>query len=110
MGSSQSKLIPIENELCCREPLNKFQLIDYSCHELLHTWTPSCSEAMVEIGGLSFKEGLKIYTSVYVVRKSRYYYLTRHLLFLQVIRCIFKKYFTSNMILVMSFVTKYFYV
>ena len=52
---------------------------------------------MVEIGGLSFKEGLKIYTSVYVVRNSKYDYLTRHLLFLQVIIVLRWKSFLSDL-------------
>ena len=44
MGSTQSKLIPCSNEICSHEPISKFQLIDYSCHELLHTWSPSCTQ------------------------------------------------------------------
>ena len=50
MGSVQSKLIPCVNELCVSShppgPQNRFQSIDYSCHELLHTWTPSCSQVI----------------------------------------------------------------
>ena len=30
---------------------------------------------MVEVGGLSFKEGLRIYASVYMVRNKNYYCL-----------------------------------
>ena len=116
MGSSHSKLVSGEgyasNLIDHQEAFNKFRTIDYSCYELLHTWSPSCSQvshkfimycsfiiiffflqyivlvkencqvhfkihsriplfslqSMVEVGGLSFREGLKIYTSVYAVR------------------------------------------
>ena len=32
----------------------------------------SSLQAMVEVGGLSFKEGLRIYASVYMVRNIKY--------------------------------------
>ena len=52
MGSTQSKLITCSNEICSHEPINKFQLIDYSCHELLHTWSPSCTQ----VNAVNFKQ------------------------------------------------------
>ena len=47
-----------------------------SCHELFHTWTPSCSGAAVEVFGSCMLEALKIYGLLYLV--SKLYQITRH--------------------------------
>jgi hypothetical protein len=41
--------------------------IYYSCHELGHTWNPSCTGSTVEVGLKCFEEALKIYSAVYFV-------------------------------------------
>ena len=38
--------------------------------KISHTWTPSCTEAAVEIGCSCFKKCLKIYASVYLVSSN----------------------------------------
>ena len=51
MGSNQSKpdlfngFVPYLGNH--QGTLNKLRAIDYSCHELLHTWSPSCSEVLI---------------------------------------------------------------
>ena len=42
MGSNQSKVAFSGGVLS--DFSGKCRPIDYSCHELLHTWSPSCSE------------------------------------------------------------------
>ena len=47
-----------------------------SCHELAHTWTPSCSSAAAGIFHSCFVESLKIYGLLYMVRwhyKNNYF-------------------------------------
>ena len=39
-----------------------------SCHELAHTWTPSCSGAAAGIFRSCFVESVKIYGLLYLVR------------------------------------------
>ena len=46
---------------------SKFRTLDYTCHEIVHTWDPSCTFSAVEVLLSCFKEGLKIYGSVYGV-------------------------------------------
>jgi hypothetical protein len=47
--------------------ISKPILLDYTCYELGHTWTPSCKKASFDVFLLVFKEALKIYGSVYFV-------------------------------------------
>ena len=42
--------------------------LPYSCHEVGHTWHPSCTTSTVEVGLTSLFESAKIYASVYAVR------------------------------------------
>ena len=41
--------------------------LPYSCYEVGHTWTPFCTNAAAGVGLSSFEEGLKIYSSLYIV-------------------------------------------
>ena len=51
-------------------PLSKAaKPLEYTCYELAHTWSPSCSAASTEIGLNIFEEALKIYGSVYAVSR-----------------------------------------
>lgn len=47
--------------------LSKPTLLQYSCYELGHTWTPSCRKASFDVALLVFKEAVKIYGSLYFV-------------------------------------------
>ncbi|XP_060597965.1 transmembrane protein 135-like isoform X2 [Ruditapes philippinarum] len=47
--------------------ISKPILLDYTCYELGHTWTPSCKKASFDVFLLVFKEALKIYGSVYFI-------------------------------------------
>eukprot|EP00095_Tigriopus_kingsejongensis_P007891 maker-scaffold1406_size42870-snap-gene-0.9 protein:Tk07891 transcript:maker-scaffold1406_size42870-snap-gene-0.9-mRNA-1 annotation:"hypothetical protein LOTGIDRAFT_142073" len=47
--------------------LSKLKPIHYTCHELAHTWDPSCTWSALEMGEACFKEALKIYGTVYGV-------------------------------------------
>ena len=52
MGSNQSKVASSGGVLS--DFGEKCRPIDYSCHELLHTWSPSCSEVSFRnISGLN---------------------------------------------------------
>ena len=52
MGSNQSKVASSGGLLS--DFSGKCRPIDYSCHELLHTWSPSCSEVKFSnISGLN---------------------------------------------------------
>lgn len=39
----------------------------FSCYEVGHTWNPHCHSAAAGVGITCFEEGLKIYSSVYLV-------------------------------------------
>ena len=52
MGSSYSKL---------------WKPIPYTCHDIGHTWNPSCTASTTEVALICFEEGVKIYSSVYFV-------------------------------------------
>jgi hypothetical protein len=41
--------------------------LPFSCYEVGHTWTPFCPSASSGVGLSCFEEGLKIYSSVYLV-------------------------------------------
>ncbi len=43
------------------------QYLPFSCYEVGHTWTPFCPSASSGVGLSCFEEGLKIYSSVYLV-------------------------------------------
>ena len=51
--------------------LSKLLCLDYSlrfnCMELGHTWTPSCTEAALDIGSSCFRESLKLYLPIFLV-------------------------------------------
>ena len=51
----------------------KYFYLNYS--QLSHTWTPSCSQAAVEVGLECFRKCLKIYSSVYLVS---FHNITQH--------------------------------
>ena len=54
MGSNQSKVASSGGVLS--DFGGKCRPIDYSCHELLHTWSPSCSEVSFRnLSGLNDK-------------------------------------------------------
>ncbi|XP_054166120.1 transmembrane protein 135-like [Oppia nitens] len=44
--------------------------VPYNCYEIGHTWTPSCSEAAIELGIIVFKESLKLYTPLYLLSQG----------------------------------------
>ncbi|CAL8090612.1 unnamed protein product [Orchesella dallaii] len=46
---------------------SKFDTLPFNCYESGHTWTPSCAKASTDVGVASFKEGLKIYASFYLM-------------------------------------------
>jgi hypothetical protein len=39
--------------------------LDYTCHELGHTWSPSCTYSAIEVMCHTFEESIKIYSTVY---------------------------------------------
>jgi len=41
--------------------------VDYTCYELGHTWTPSCTMASLSVALDVFREAVKIYGSLYLV-------------------------------------------
>jgi len=41
--------------------------VHFSCYEVGHTWTPYCSSAATDTFLACFEEGLKIYSSVYLL-------------------------------------------
>jgi len=41
--------------------------LPFSCYEVGHTWTPYCSNAAADVALACFEEGLKIYSSVYIL-------------------------------------------
>lgn len=49
----------------------------FSCYEVGHTWTPFCPSAAAGVGLSCFEEGIKIYSSVYLV--CFFLYATDHL-------------------------------
>ncbi|ELU03626.1 hypothetical protein CAPTEDRAFT_148469 [Capitella teleta] len=58
------------------------KLVDCSCYEIGHTWTPSCTRAIYDVGLAGYTESFKIYAPVYIVtallrRKGLDYYLWR---------------------------------
>ncbi|XP_052241946.1 transmembrane protein 135-like isoform X2 [Dreissena polymorpha] len=64
--------------------LSKPTLLNYSCYELGHTWTPSCTKASLDVAKSVFVEALKIYGSLYFIaglvrRKGKKYYRDKFL-------------------------------
>ncbi|XP_045196902.2 transmembrane protein 135-like isoform X2 [Mercenaria mercenaria] len=47
--------------------ISKPTLLQFTCYELGHTWTPSCRRASFDVALLVFKEALKIYGSLYFI-------------------------------------------
>lgn len=47
-------------------------VVPFSCYEVGHTWTPFCPSAAAGVGISCFEEGLKIYSSVYLVGISAF--------------------------------------
>lgn len=39
----------------------------YNCYEMAHTWTPNCTEGSLDLALIVFKNGLKMYSGLYVV-------------------------------------------
>jgi len=47
--------------------LSKFETLPFNCYELTHTWSPYCSKAAYMVGLDAFREGFKIYVSMFAV-------------------------------------------
>ena len=43
------------------------KLLDLSCYEMGHTWTPSCSQAAFDVGKSGYYEAFKVYAPIYLV-------------------------------------------
>lgn len=59
-----SKGFPINKKMVA---FSKPASLPFSCYEVGHTWTPYCSNAASDVALACFEEGLKIYSSVYIL-------------------------------------------
>ena len=72
----QLKLKQLFTTILCKAPkssnmgscVSKLRPVEYTCHELWHTWDPSCSRSSLEIFVQAYYNAMKIYSSVYLVR------------------------------------------